>query len=76
MYLTSILPNIITSIFCISGEGRKRSQLSHPATSDYTLGGTNVDLAGMIGVLKTPSGGSEPCLLKKMPDGQLGGFKA
>ena len=33
-----------------------------------------MDLAGMVGVIKTPSGGSEPCLLKKMPDGQLGEY--
>ncbi len=56
------------------GEGRKRSQLSHPATSEYALGGSNVDLAGMVGTIKTPSGGSEPCLLRKMPDGSLGEY--
>ncbi len=56
------------------GEGRKRSQLSHPATSEYALGGSNVDLAGMVGTIKTPSGGSEPCLLRKMPNGTLGEF--
>lgn len=56
----------------ISGEGRKRSQLSVPATSIYTLGGHDVDLTGMVGVVKAPGGTSEPCLLKKMPDGKLG----
>lgn len=56
----------------ISGEGRKRSQMSVPASSEYTLGGKDVDLTNMVGVIKTPSGATEPCLLKKMPDGKLG----
>jgi len=56
----------------ISGEGRKRSQLSVPGTSIYTLGGHDIDLTNMVGVIKTPGGVSEPCLLKKMPDGKLG----
>lgn len=56
----------------ISGEGRKRSQLSVPGTSIYTLGGHDIDLTNMVGVIKTPSGVLEPCLLKKMPDGKLG----
>jgi filamin len=55
----------------ISGEGRKRSQMSFPATSEYTLGGKDVDLTNMVGTMKTPSGGTEPCLLKKMADGKL-----
>jgi filamin len=56
----------------ISGEGRKRSQLSLPATSDVELGGSDVDLTGLVGVLTSPSGALEPCLLKKMPSGKLG----
>ena len=55
-----------------SGEGRKRSQLSVVATSCYTLGGNNVDLTNMVGVLKAPGGVAEPCLLKKTADGKLG----
>jgi len=46
-----------------------------PATSEYTLGGKDVDLANMVGVIKTPSGGIEPCLLKKMSDGKLGMYE-
>ena len=46
--------------------------MSIPASSEYTLGGKDVDLTNMIGVVKTPSGSTEPCLLKKMPDGKLG----
>ena len=57
---------------CGSGEGRKRSQMSVPGTSQYTLGGKDVDLTNMVGVIKTPGGATEPCLLKKLPDGKLG----
>jgi len=46
--------------------------MSLPATSEYSLGGKDVDLTNMIGVIKTPSGATEPCLLKKMSDGKLG----
>lgn len=55
----------------ISGEGRKRSQLSFPATSDYILGGKSVELTNMVGLLKTPKGVAEPCLLKKTSEGKL-----
>lgn len=56
----------------ISGEGRKRSQVSLPATSEYNLGGADVDFTNMVAVLKAPSGSTEPCLLKRMTDGRLG----
>ena len=46
--------------------------MSVPASSEYTLGGKEADLTNMVGVIKTPSGATEPCLLKKMPDGKLG----
>jgi len=56
----------------ISGEGRKRSQLAIPATSEYNLGGANIDLTNMVGIIKAPNGAAEPCLLKRMSDGKLG----
>lgn len=59
---------------CHSGEGRKRSQLSFPATSEYVLGGKDTDLTNMVGVLKTPNGSVEPSLLKKTSAGQLGKY--
>ncbi len=59
-------------MYGVVGEGRKRSQLSLAATSDVALGGKDIDLTGMVGVLKLPSGATEPCLLRKMPDGKLG----
>lgn len=55
----------------ISGEGRKRSQLSSIATSEYVLGGKDIDLTNMVAVMKTPSGATEQCLIKKTPTGQL-----
>lgn len=54
------------------GEGRKRSQCASAATSEIPLGSQNVDLANLIGTMKLPNGSTEPCLLKKMSDGQLG----
>jgi filamin len=59
-------------IAAVSGEGRKRSQMSLAATSDVSLGAQISDLTGVLGVVKSPSGSSDPCLLKKMPDGTLG----
>ncbi|KAK2175347.1 hypothetical protein NP493_735g01030 [Ridgeia piscesae] len=56
----------------ISGDSRKRCQLLVPASSEVTLGGGLVDLANIVGIMKTPEGSTEHCLLKKMPDGQLG----
>jgi len=70
VYRLVTYPNVLCN--CDSGEGRKRSQMSIPASSIYTLGGKDVDLTNMVGVLKTPAGATEPCLLKKMSDGKLG----
>jgi len=61
------------SSVCLSiGEGRKKSMLGIPASSDYTLGGNDVDMTGIVGNFRTPSGSSEACLLKKLPNGKLG----
>jgi len=58
---------------CVSlGEGGKKSMLSVPASSDYTLGGNDVDMTGIVGNFKSPSGTNEQCLLKKLPNGKLG----
>eukprot|EP00914_Ancora_sagittata_P029586 GHVO01058605.1.p1 GENE.GHVO01058605.1~~GHVO01058605.1.p1 ORF type:complete len:718 (-),score=101.87 GHVO01058605.1:417-2570(-) len=55
----------------ISGEGHKRSQFSHIATSEYILGTKQVDLAHMVANMKGPSGSSDAVLLKKSGDGRL-----
>ena len=62
--------SIVTYAF--AGEGRKRSRLSVPATSDYTLGGADVDLTNMDGQMRSPDGVVEPCILKKLESGKLG----
>jgi filamin len=54
----------------ISGEGKKRSQISVP-TGEYVLGGNDVSLAGLVSFCKTPQGTLEPVLLKKMANGKL-----
>jgi len=59
-------------MFMTLGEGRKKSMLSVPASSDYTLGGNDVDMTGIVGNFRTPNGTSEQCLLKKLPNGKLG----
>jgi len=46
--------------------------LSVAASSDYTLGGNDVDMTGIVGNFKTPAGAAEQCLLKKLPNGKLG----
>jgi hypothetical protein len=43
-----------------------------PVTSDYVLGGNDVDLTNMVGHMRTPAGTIEQCVLKKMPNGKLG----
>jgi len=55
-----------------AGEGRKKSIISVPASSDYTLGGNDVDMTGIVGNFRTPNGANEQCLLKKLPNGKLG----
>lgn len=54
------------------GEGHKRSQFAHPATSEFVLSTKQVDLAHMVATVKGPSGSAEPVLLKKSSDGRLG----
>lgn len=57
----------------VSGEGRKRSQMSIANCSDYTLNIVETDIVDLTGSLKKPSGAIEPCILKKMGEaGQLG----
>lgn len=56
----------------VSGEGRKRSQVSSQATSEYRLNAKAVDFTNTVATLKSPGGGAEPCLLKRTSDGTLG----
>lgn len=56
----------------VSGEGRKRSQVSSAATSAYAFKVKAVDFTNTVATLKSPGGGAEPCLLKRTSDGNLG----
>ncbi|XP_064616550.1 filamin-A-like isoform X2 [Liolophura sinensis] len=56
----------------VSGEGRKRSQFSVPETAEYSLGVMEPDIVSLVGNVKTPSGNVDPCLLKKLANGNLG----
>lgn len=56
----------------VSGEGRKRSQASSSATSEYAFNVKAVDFTNMVATLKSPNGTSELCLLKRTADGKLG----
>ncbi|XP_053387060.1 filamin-A-like isoform X2 [Mercenaria mercenaria] len=53
----------------VSGEGRKRSQMSIANCSDYALNVVEPEIVDLFGALKKPSGAIEPCILKKMGEG-------
>ncbi|KAK7113041.1 filamin-A-like isoform X2 [Littorina saxatilis] len=56
----------------VSGEGRKRTQLSLGNSAEYSLKVIEADLVDLVGTIQTPAGNIEPCLLKKMGDGEIG----
>ncbi|CAH1773270.1 unnamed protein product [Owenia fusiformis] len=56
----------------VSGEGRKRSQISVSTGSEYDTKISEADLVGLVGTHKNPSGSVETCILKKLPNGHLG----
>ncbi|CAG7722272.1 unnamed protein product [Allacma fusca] len=58
----------------ITGEGRKRSQISVGSCSEVTFPGkvTDVDLRSLNASICAPSGLEEPCFLKKLPNGNIG----
>ncbi|ESO08481.1 hypothetical protein HELRODRAFT_74935 [Helobdella robusta] len=56
----------------ISGDGRKKSVITLPSFSDYTLGGPDINLANLSGQIKTPDGEVVPVMLKRMPNRKLG----
>lgn len=55
----------------ISGEGRKRSQISLGNASEYALNVMEPDIVDLVGSIKGPQGNFEPCILKKSKDGHL-----
>ena len=61
-----------TNVYTGLGEGRKKTLLAEPASSDYTLGGNDVDMTGIVGNFRIPNGTTEQCLLRKLANGKLG----
>ncbi|XP_039436619.1 filamin-A isoform X4 [Culex pipiens pallens] len=58
----------------ITGEGRKRNQISVGSCSEVTLPGviSDQDLRSLNASIQAPSGLEEPCFLKRMPSGNIG----
>ncbi|CAL8082481.1 unnamed protein product [Orchesella dallaii] len=58
----------------ITGEGRKRNQISVGSCSEVTFPGkvTDVDLRALNASICAPSGLEEPCFLKRLPSGNIG----
>ena len=58
----------------ITGEGRKRNQISVGSQSEVSLPGkvTDSDIKTLNASIQAPSGLEEPCFLKKLPNGHLG----
>ena len=57
----------------ITGEGRKRNQISVGSSSEVQLPGkvTDADIKSLNASITAPSGLEEPCFLKKMPSGNM-----
>ncbi|XP_035708450.1 filamin-A isoform X3 [Folsomia candida] len=58
----------------ITGEGRKRNQISVGSCSEVTFPGkvTDADLRALNASICAPSGLEEPCFLKRLPSGNIG----
>lgn len=58
----------------ITGDGRKRNQISVGSCSEVLLPGsiTDDDLRALNASIQTPSGLEEPCFLKRMTSGNIG----
>lgn len=66
--------NILGSPFSprITGEGRKRNQISVGHSSEVSLKVTEKDIKNLNASIIAPSGLEEPCFVKKLPNGHLG----
>lgn len=56
----------------ITGEGRKRTHISHGSRSEVSLRIAEKDIRNLTATIVTPSGNEEPCIIKKLPSGSLG----
>ena len=60
----------------ITGEGRKRNQISVGSQSEVSFPGkvNEADIKSLNASIQAPSGLEEPCFLKKLPNGHLGNW--
>ncbi|KAM3959990.1 filamin A protein cher isoform 3-T5 [Aphomia sociella] len=58
----------------VTGEGRKRNQISVGSCSEVTLPGkiADIDIRSLNASIQAPSGLEEPCFLKRLPSGNIG----
>ncbi|XP_041983956.1 filamin-A isoform X2 [Aricia agestis] len=58
----------------VTGEGRKRNQISVGSCSEVTLPGkiSDSDIRSLNASIQAPSGLEEPCFLKRLPSGNIG----
>ncbi|CAG9796186.1 unnamed protein product [Diatraea saccharalis] len=58
----------------VTGEGRKRNQISVGSCSEVTLPGkvSDNEIRSLNATIQAPSGLEEPCFLKKLPSGNIG----
>lgn len=56
----------------ITGEGRKRTHISHGSRSEVSLKIAEKDIRNLTATIVTPGGSEEPCIIKKLPSGSLG----
>nr|CAD7398073.1 unnamed protein product [Timema cristinae] len=58
----------------ITGEGRKRNQISVGSCSEVSLPGkvSDADIRSLNASIQAPSGLEEPCFLKRLPNGNIG----
>jgi len=55
-----------------TGEPKERAQLSMGQASEFSLSVQEYDINTLTADITSPSGKSEPCILKKLPNGHLG----
>ena len=56
----------------ITGEGKRRNQISVGTASEISLNVHDTDIKTLLATIRSPSGMEEPCTLKLLPNGHLG----
>ena len=63
----------LTYAYAVVGEANKeKAQLSMGQASEFSLSVEEYDINELEADITTPTGKSEPCILKKLPNGHLG----